>query len=155
VSSYRTVLVGTDGSASSFRAVERAAELAAATGARLLIASAFQPLSTREQERAAGQLGEDAYQVVGSHPAEDALREASALAARSGAAKDTIDTVAEQADAVDLLVDLIGNRNVDLCVVGNRGLNGLAGRLLGSVPASISHRASCDVLIVHTTGGKR
>ena len=28
----------------------------------------------------------------------------------------------------------------------------LAGRLLGSVPANISHRAACDVLIVHTTG---
>jgi nucleotide-binding universal stress UspA family protein len=37
-------------------------------------------------------------------------------------------------------------------VVGNRGLNSLAGRLLGSVPANISHRATCDVLIVHTTG---
>ena len=28
----------------------------------------------------------------------------------------------------------------------------LAGRLLGSVPANVSHRAPCDVLIVHTTG---
>jgi nucleotide-binding universal stress UspA family protein len=155
VSSYSTVLVGTDGSASSFRAVERAAELAAATGARLLIASAYQPLSVREEERAASALREDAYQVVGSHPAEDALREASGVAVRGGADKDTIDTVAEQADPVDLLVDLIANRGVDLCVVGNRGLNSLAGRLLGSVPANISHRASCDVLIVHTTGGKR
>ena len=127
MSSYRTVLVGTDGSASSFRAVERAA----------------------------GALREDAYQVVGSHPAEDALREASALAARSGANTAAIDTVAEQGDPVDLLVELIGKREVDLCVVGNRGLNSLAGRLLGSVPANISHRASCDVLIVHTTGGKR
>jgi nucleotide-binding universal stress UspA family protein len=153
VSSYRTILVGTDGSDSSFRAVERAAELAAATGATLIIASAFQPMSARQSERAASQLREDAYQVVGSHPAEDALKEAGALAARTGAG--TVDTVAEQADAVDLLIDLIGRRDVDLCVVGNRGLNSLAGRLLGSVPANISHRASCDVLIVHTTGGKR
>jgi nucleotide-binding universal stress UspA family protein len=152
-SSYRTVLVGTDGSASSFRAVERAAELAGATGAALLIASAYQPLSAREQERAAGELREDAYKVVGSHPAEDALREATELATRSGAK--AVDTVAEQADAVDLLVRLIDDRGVDLCVVGNRGLNSLAGRLLGSVPANISHRASCDVLIVHTTGRKR
>jgi nucleotide-binding universal stress UspA family protein len=153
VSSYSTVLVGTDGSASSFRAVERAAELAAATGAQLLIASAYQPLSPREQERAASELREDAYQVVGSHPAEEALREATGIATRSGA--ENIDSIAEAADAVDLLVDLIGTRNVDLCVVGNRGLNSLAGRLLGSVPANISHRASCDVLIVHTTGRKR
>jgi nucleotide-binding universal stress UspA family protein len=152
-SSYRTVLVGTDGSASSYRAVERAAELAGATGAALLIASAYQPLSARDQERAAGELREDAYKVVGSHPAEDVLREASELATRSGAGK--VDTVAEQADAVDLLVRLIEDRGVDLCVVGNRGLNSLAGRLLGSVPANISHRAACDVLIVHTTGRKR
>jgi nucleotide-binding universal stress UspA family protein len=34
--------------------------------------------------------------------------------------------------------------------VGNRGLNTLAGRILGSVPADVSRRAACDVLIVHT-----
>ncbi len=57
-----------------------------------------------------------------------------------------------EGDPVDALVDLVKQRNVDLLVVGNRGLNSLAGRLLGSVPANISHRAHCDVLIVHTTG---
>ena len=44
------------------------------------------------------------------------------------------------------------DRKIDLLVVGNRGLNSLAGRLLGSVPANITHKAACDVLIVHTTG---
>ena len=39
---------------------------------------------------------------------------------------------------------------VGLLVVGNCGLNTLAGRLLGSVPADVSRRAPCDVLIVHT-----
>ena len=58
-------------------------------------------------------------------------------------------------DPVDVLVDAISDNKVDLCIVGNRGLNSLAGRLLGSVPANISHRASCDVLIVHTTGRGR
>jgi nucleotide-binding universal stress UspA family protein len=43
---------------------------------------------------------------------------------------------------------------VDLLVVGNRGLNRFAGRLLGSVPANISHQAKCDFLIVHTTSGR-
>ena len=47
-----------------------------------------------------------------------------------------------------------GDREADLVVVGNRGLNSLAGRLLGSVPPDISHRAGSDVLIVHTTDGK-
>ncbi len=151
--SYSTVLVGTDGSASSFRAVERAAALASDTGATLLIASAYQAISERDRDRAVNELGNDAYKVMGSNPAEDALRDAKALAVKAGAKK--IETVAEAGDAVDVLVALIDERKVDLCIVGNRGLNSLAGRLLGSVPANISHRAACDVLIVHTTGGGR
>jgi nucleotide-binding universal stress UspA family protein len=153
VGSYSKVLVGTDGSASSFRAVERAATVAADAGATLLIASAYQPLSERDRGRAISQLGDDAYKVMGSNPAEDALRDAEAIASKAGAKK--IETVAEAGDPVDVLVALIEGRKVDLCIVGNRGLNSLAGRLLGSVPANISHRASCDVLIVHTTGRGR
>jgi nucleotide-binding universal stress UspA family protein len=153
VSSYSKILVGTDGSASASRAVERAAKIAADASATLLLASAYQPISDRDRERAVNQLGDDAYKVMGSNPAEDALRDAAALAKKNGAAN--IETVAESGDPVDVLTKLIEGRNVDLCVVGNRGLNSLAGRLLGSVPANISHRAACDVLIVHTTGGGR
>jgi nucleotide-binding universal stress UspA family protein len=153
VSSYSKVLVGTDGSASATRAVERAAAVAADAGATLLIASAFQPISERDRAAAVNQLGNDAYKVMGSNPAEDALRDAEALAKKAGV--EQVETVAEPGDPVDVLVALIEGRKVDLCIVGNRGLNSLAGRLLGSVPANISHRASCDVLIVHTTGGKK
>jgi nucleotide-binding universal stress UspA family protein len=153
VGSYSKILVGTDGSTSSFRAVERAAQVAADSGATLVIASAYRPISERDRGRAVNQLGDDAYQVMGSNPAEDALRDAKALASKAGAA--TIETVAEQGDPVDTLVALIDAHKADLCVVGNRGLNSLAGRLLGSVPANISHRASCDVLIVNTTGKAR
>jgi nucleotide-binding universal stress UspA family protein len=153
VSSYSKVLVGTDGSASATRAVQRAARLAADAGATLLIASAYQPLSERDRQAAINQLGNDAYKVMGSNPAEDALRDAEALAHNEGV-KEVV-TIAEAGDPVDVLVALIEGRRADLCIVGNRGLNSLAGRLLGSVPANISHRASCDVLIVHTTGGGR
>jgi nucleotide-binding universal stress UspA family protein len=153
VASFRTILVGTDGSESSFRAVERAAAVAGDTGATLLIVSAYTQMSDRESRRAADQLGEESYKVMGAHPAEDILREASDVAKKAGASK--VDSLAQPGDPVDVLVKVIEDRDVDLCVVGNRGLNSLAGRLLGSVPANISHRASCDVLIVHTTGRKR
>jgi len=39
----------------------------------------------------------------------------------------------------------------DLLVVGNRGLNTLSGRILGSVPSDVARRSGVDVLIVHTT----
>ncbi len=49
---YTTVLVGTDGSESSFRAVERAAEVGRDAGATLLIACAYPPMSDREVQAA-------------------------------------------------------------------------------------------------------
>ncbi len=152
MASYATVLVGTDGSKSSYKAVDRAAEVARDAGATLLVACAFHPMSDREQRRAAAALGSDAYLVSGSHPAEDIVREATDRAAQAGAEK--VQTVVQDGDPVDVLCRLVKEHNVDLIVVGNRGLNSLAGRLLGSVPANISHRAACDVLIVHTTSGR-
>ena len=150
--SFSTILVGTDGSESSFRAVERAAALAGDTNAQLLIVSAYSQMSDRDTSRAAQALGEESYKVMGAHPAEDILREASDVAKKAGATN--VEAVAKSGDPVDVLVKVAEERNADLCVVGNRGLNSLAGRLLGSVPANISHRASCDVLIVHTTSGR-
>jgi nucleotide-binding universal stress UspA family protein len=152
VASYTTILVGTDGSESSFRAVERAAAIAADAGARLLIVSAYTEMNDRDRARAASALGEEAYKVVGSHPADDILRDAADKAKQVGTSD--IDTFCRPGDPVDVLVEAIEQRKADLCVIGNRGLNSLAGRLLGSVPANISHRAACDVLIVHTTSGR-
>ena len=152
MASYRKVLVGTDGSDSSFRAVDRAGQVAADSGANLILVCAYQPMPDRERARAGDQLGDLAYKVEGSTPADDVLRAARERAFAAGA-KD-VDEVAVAGDAVDTLLKLAGDREVDLVVVGNRGLNSLAGRLLGSVPANLSHRARCDVLIVHTTDGK-
>ncbi|GAA1582402.1 universal stress protein [Actinomadura kijaniata] len=152
MSAYRTILVGTDGSDSSFRAVDRAAQLAAATGATLLLASAYHPMPERERLAAADRLGDLAYKVQGSTPADDALRAARERAVAAGAKE--IEQIAVEGDAVDVIARLARDRAAELVVIGNRGLNSLAGRILGSVPANLSHRAPCDVLIVHTTDGK-
>ncbi len=149
-SAYRTVLVGTDGSDTSLRAVDRAAMLARDAGATLLLATAYRPLPARLVNDASEALGNEAYKVSGSTPAEDVLRDAADRARGLGATD--VDTVAIEGDPVDALITVAEQRHVDLVVIGNRGLNSLAGRLLGSVPANISHRATCDVLIVHTTG---
>lgn len=150
MSGYATVLVGTDGSKTSFLAVDRAAEVAQGAGAKLVIACAYEPMSAREKQSASDALGGDSYKVAGSHPADDVLRDAEERAKKAGATDVT--TVSVEGDAVDELINLVKKHDADLVVVGNRGLNSLAGRLLGSVPANISHRAECDVLIVSTTG---
>lgn len=145
---YQTVLVGTDGSDSSYRAVDRAAELARDADATLVIVCAYHAADDREVAAAADELGADAYQVVGSTPAEETLRTAAERAGKVGTTK--ITTSAVRGEPVKTLIAAIEQHDANVIVVGNRGLNTLAGRLLGSVPSDVSRHARCDVLIVHT-----
>lgn len=148
MSAYRTVVVGTDGSDSSYRAVDKAAALAGDAEATLVIACAYYPADPKDTESAQDSLGADAYQVTGSAPTYEILRSARERAVAAGAAN-----IVERAivgTPVDSLLDLVEEVDADLLVVGNRGLNTLTGRLLGSVPSDAARKSRCDVLIVHT-----
>jgi nucleotide-binding universal stress UspA family protein len=148
MSSYHTIVVGTDGSSPSLRAVDRAAEVARDCAAGLVIVCAYYPIGDREAEQAQDELGAEAFQVVGSAPAEDTLREAADRARVAGAG--SVDTVAAVGEPVTVLLDVAHQRSADLLVVGSRGLNTLKGRILGSVPSDVSRRADSDVLVVRT-----
>ncbi|MDV8001736.1 universal stress protein [Rhodococcus sp. IEGM 1408] len=149
MSAYKKVVVGTDGSESSYRAVDRAGELAADASATLVIACAYVPADPRSVSQAADQLGADAYQIRGDNPAEDIVRTARDRARAAGATQVEARTV--KGAPVESLIKLADEVEADLLVVGNKGLSSLTGRLLGSVPADAARRATCDVLIVHTT----
>ena len=144
---YQTIVVGTDGSETSFRAVDRAAALAADAGAVLVIACAYFPEKPDPQAQDA--LGEDAYQVMGSAPADDTVSRARDRAVAAGATE--VETEAVEGKPSDSLLKVVKTRSADLLVVGNRGLNTLAGRIIGSVPLDVIRHAPIDVLIVHTT----
>src|ERR1700757_60481 len=146
MSAYRTVVVGTDGSASSMRAVDRAAHIAGG-GARLIIPSAYLPHP--EDSRAADVLRDESYKVSGTAPIYAILQDAKERAHAAGAKN--VEERSVIGAPVDALVKLAEDEKADLLVVGNVGLSTIAGRLLGSVPANVSRRAKVDVLIVHTT----
>jgi len=146
MNSYRTVVVGTDGSDSSMRAVDRAAQIAGADS-RLIVASAYLP--HHDDTRAADALRQESYKVSGMAPIYAILQDAKERAHAAGA-KNVEERPIEGAP-VDALVTLAEDEKADLLVVGNVGLSTIAGRLLGSVPANVSRRATIDVLIVHTT----
>lgn len=146
---YQTVLVGTDGSKSSYAAVDRAAAVAAATGAKLVIACAFYPTNKDDVDKAQDVLGDEAYQVVGSAPADETLHTARERAQAQGARN--VEPVPVQGEPVTSLLKVLKEQSADLLVVGNRGLNTLAGRILGSVPSEVARKSPVDVLIVHTT----
>ena len=144
---YQTVLVGTDGSDSSLRAVDRAAQIAAGAGAKLIVATAYFPQS--EDSRAADVLKDQGYKMAGNAPIYAILREARDRAHTAGAKE--VEEKAVVGAPVDALVDLAEEIKADLLVVGNVGLSTIAGRLLGSVPANVARRSKSDVLIVHTS----
>jgi nucleotide-binding universal stress UspA family protein len=145
---YKVVVVGTDGSESSFRAVDQAAAIAGKSGAKLIVATAYLP----EKELHSGepdQLKGEKYRTQGNAPIHGMLREASDRA-RAAGAKDVEERSIEGAP-IDVLVELVDEVNADLLVVGNVGVNSLAGRLVGSVPKAVSRRAKTEVLIAETT----
>ena len=147
MSGYRTVVVGTDGSDSSLRAVDKAGQIAAGSGAKVIVATAYFPQS--DDQRAADVLKDEGYKMAGNAPIYAILREAKERAHTAGA-KD-VEEKAVVGAPVDALVDLADEIKADLLVVGNVGLSTIAGRLLGSVPANVARRSKTDVLIVHTS----
>jgi nucleotide-binding universal stress UspA family protein len=157
---YRTVVVGTDGSDSSLRAVERAGEVAAQANAKLIVASAHVPAVEKggwsrapshdhvSDPRAADALGGEGYKMHGSAPVYAILREAHDRA-KAAHARDIEERAIEGAP-VHALVKLVEAVDADLLVVGDVGLDTVAGRFLGSVPAEVARKAKIDILIVHT-----
>ncbi|HKI41709.1 MAG TPA: universal stress protein [Mycobacterium sp.] len=138
------------------RAGDRAGEIAAAYGARLIVATAYIPAGDTRGSWAVppgirpnpDPKGEG-YMLSGNAPIYAILWEAHDRAKATGT-KD-IEERPIVGDAVHALVDLAEEVHADLLVVGNVGLSTIAGRLLGSVLANVARRSKTDVLIVHTT----
>jgi nucleotide-binding universal stress UspA family protein len=147
MSAYKTVVVGTDGSDSSLRAVDRAGALASGPDAKVIIATAYLP--STDDARAKDVLKDESYLASGNAPIYAILKEAGERAQAAGAA--SVEERSVVGAPVDALVELSEEVGADLLVVGNVGLSTIAGRLLGSVPANVARKSKTDVLIVHTT----
>jgi nucleotide-binding universal stress UspA family protein len=151
MSAYQTVVVGTDGSDSSLRAVDRAAAIAAHHGAKLIVATAYLPVPVEKGRYAippGSDHGQD-YRTVGEAPFFAILQNARERAHQAGA--ENVEEKPIVGAPINALVQFAEEIQADLLVVGNVGLSSVAGRLLGSVPSEVSRRARTDVLIVYTT----
>ena len=122
---YERILVGTDGSKTAAKAVDRAVEVAADTGASLTIFTAA--------KRAKGEATVAAEQE------------------RHAGAGVPIELKVVEADAVSALIDEARNGSYDLLVMGNKGMTGLSRFFTSSVPDRVSHHLPCSLLIVKTT----
>ena len=124
---YQRILVATDGSKTATKAVDRAADVAHATKARLSI------LSVGPDDKATKIVEQEQQRLAASHAGLE------------------IDTRVGDGDPADVIVDTADSGDFDLLVVGNKGMKGISRFLTGSVPNDVSHHASCALLIVRTT----
>jgi nucleotide-binding universal stress UspA family protein len=141
---FKNVLVGADNSATALRAVEAAAELAAALGAQLHIVTAYKDETVSPPE-----MPPDIFYSTHVHPADALLMELTSVAKKANVEGEIHAATGEPAAAI---VNVATRLGVDLIVVGNKGMRGKR-RVLGSVPNSVAHHAPCSVLIVDTTRG--
>jgi len=123
---YKSILVGTDGSATAAIAVERAIEVALASGAKLTVFSAGK-----------------------SPKADDVV--AAALARVKVAGIKKMEGKAVDAPAAQALVAEAVNGGYDLLVLGNKGMQGIGRFTSNSVPNKVTKMSPCAMLIVRTT----
>jgi nucleotide-binding universal stress UspA family protein len=141
---FKTIVVGTDGSDTAERAVDRAAELAEATGGRVHVVSAY---SARPVHVAGGAEAEAGDWAIGGDFNADAILQRTLERLRLKGIE--VGEHAPKGDPADGIIDVAKQENADLIVIGSVGMQGRR-RILGSVPNKVSHNAPCDVLIVHT-----
>jgi nucleotide-binding universal stress UspA family protein len=145
----RSILVGTDGSATAAIAVAQAIEMARALGARLQVVSAYEPVSGR---LASESLAAPADVQWALNPREEVLTllDAAGQDARAAGVAE-VETFPRVGDAADAILDVAEEQGTDLIVIGHKGMTGATRFLLGSVPNKVSHHAPCSVLIVRTS----
>jgi len=144
---YEAIVVGTDGSDTAKRAVAEASRLAQVTGGRLHIVAAYEPLRGAKIV-GAPEGAQKVWEVKPDAAVQGVIQEAESTARIEGLEVETHTVTGDPADA---LLEIADKQGADLIVVGNRGMHGV-GRVLGSVPNKVSHRAGCNVLIVATEG---
>ncbi|GIU95378.1 MAG: hypothetical protein KatS3mg012_1835 [Gaiellaceae bacterium] len=132
-SELREIVVGYDGSESSRRALERAAQLVAEDGRVTLVTAGSILPSTP-----GGNVDEiDERRRV--------LLEGRKRLAALGIRADVVEAVGDPTDAI---IETARDLDADLIVVGTRGRNVAARVLLGSVSTAVVNAAPCDVLVV-------
>jgi nucleotide-binding universal stress UspA family protein len=133
-----SIVVGTDGTETAERAVDRAGAIALAFGVTVHVVSAYSDDQTPLV--GAGRQGDRAHAQQHVDRAQERL-------AKQGVESEAHLTNQEAGRA---LVAIADEQHAQMIVVGNRGMGG-AKRVLGSVPNYVSHHADCDVVIVRTT----
>ena len=147
------ILVATDASAASNRALKMAVQFAGQHDADLLIVHVIRdmqiPFDIKEIPELESNTFEsfnDARENIMRKIAETILRNAKEKAVKAGANK--VQTAIGTGDPATSILSFAKRRKVDMIVLGTRGLSKLKGTILGSVSRKVTNNAETSCLIV-------
>ena len=143
------ILVPVDGSESAFKALDFAVDLSEKYGSKLWLLNVVQSRDIPEGLRHWAEV-----EHVTSPPEwllEQAVAERVLVVAEDRAkdkgARD-LERVVEKGDPAGTILEVAGRHQVDLIVMGTRGLSDLQGLVMGSVAHKVCHGAACTVVAV-------
>ncbi|SPJ24141.1 universal stress protein [Palleronia abyssalis] len=147
MSMFSNILVGYDGSKNAARAVEKAAEIAALCDAELSVLTIFRHYSMLEASLSMVRASDPgSIDDAMSSYAKETAEFGKAMALDHGAARAR--GFVKSGPPARTLIDFAEKHDVDLIVIGSRGLGSIENYLLGSVSHKVSGLASCPVLVV-------
>jgi nucleotide-binding universal stress UspA family protein len=145
---FKNILVAIDGSAAATRSLEMAAELSATFGAGLHLLHVVRemqlPLNPglmEEYEKLQRQR-HDLLNATG----EQLLNQAKRVAVSKGIG--SVESDIGSGDPATAIVEYAAKKQIDLIVIGSRGLGHVAGMLMGSVSRKVSNTTKVDCLII-------
>ena len=148
-----SILVATDASAASNRALEMAIQFARQHNAELLIVHVIRDMQIPFEIKEIPELESnkfdsfsDAREEVMRKVAETVLRIAKEKAEEAGAIN--VKTAIGTGDPATGILGFARRRKVDMIVLGTRGLGKLKGTILGSVSRKVTNNAETSCLIV-------
>ena len=144
----KKILVATDASVASNRAVSMAAYLATCHDAELLILHVIRDMQVPAPMKKVPELEEFANtrENILRQVAETILHEAEVRAKKGGAKK--VQTAIGSGDPASSVIGFARRRNIDTIVIGSRGLGKIKEILMGSVSRKIANNAEANCFIV-------
>src|SRR5690554_6452663 len=144
---FSKILVPFDGSTSAEEAIRKAAELAALTGGEIVLLTVYRHHSMLEASFSMVRPSDPGNmdEILRRH-AQEVAEHGKAIAREAGAER--VRAFIKSGPPARTIVAWVKDKEIDLIVLGSRGLGSVEGYLLGSVSHKVTGLAKCPVLVV-------
>ena len=143
---FKRILVPIDGSGFAIRALDAACSLVKEDETRLILLHVVEDKPLDEELRQYAEVEHLDRKNLPYSLGERIVEDAGARAAKSGAA--SVNCLVIEGDAASVILETAASEDVDLIVMGSRGLGTVKELLLGSVSHKVGQVAACACMTV-------